>query len=265
MPHAQTRIGLLYPVSSGFTQEYRDFAAGLDVPVELHMVRTGGLDRHDSIGIIETGKIDRLRAGIHALRVHKPHVVAFACTCASFGYPKGAWEQAAEMSRLAGVPATSASVAMVAACNAVGARTVALAATYPAEITLLLTDFLRSQGVTVAGSKSLSIMSGAEVSQLSADAVFGFIRQSGIAGTDAIVVPDTALFTLPHITRLENELGKFVVTANQAIMWHALRLAGVSSLNPRFGRLMAYDVQTCCHGEGTIGVRTTWMDEKGDT
>jgi hypothetical protein len=41
-------------------------------------------------------------------------------TCARFGYPAGADTQAAELARAAGVPATSATVALGAACRAVG-------------------------------------------------------------------------------------------------------------------------------------------------
>lgn len=129
------RIGLLFPLKGPTIPEYRDFAARLNIPVELHFSRTGGVDRHDMTAIVETGRIDRLRSGIEALRPRRPHAIAFACTCASFGYPAGARTQVSEMSRLAGVPATPTTVALAAACEAVGAGRVALAAPYPEEVT----------------------------------------------------------------------------------------------------------------------------------
>lgn len=236
------RIGLLFPVGGPTIEEYYQFARRLEVPAELFVARTGGLDRHDEAGMLETGKMERLRTGIEALRGHVPHVLAFPCTCASFGYPAGADAQAAELAHAAGVPATSATVALGAACRAVGVRVVALAATYPERVTALFVQYLNSVGIEVAGVRNLGLMSGEAVSAMSAETTGTFIAESDVERAEAVVVPDTALFTLSHIVELEKTLGKFVITANQATMWHALRLARSASCVPDFGRVMAYDL-----------------------
>ncbi len=222
-------------------QEFRAFATGLADRVELHFSRTGGVDQHDLDAVIETGRIQRLQRGIELLRPYRPHAIAIACTCASFGYPSGAWTQVTEMRRRAGVPVTSATVALAAGCKAVGASRVALAAPYPEEITGLLVDFLEEDGIQVLGHRTLGIPSGEQVSQLPEGDVYDFILGSDLPTAQAVLVPDTALFTLEHISRLEDTLGKFVLTANQCTMWHVLRLAGLGSNAPAFGRLMAYD------------------------
>jgi maleate cis-trans isomerase len=139
------------------------------------------------------------------------------------------------------VPATSATVALGAACHAVQVERLAVAAPYPPNVTALFTDFLTAEGFHVMGARNMGVMSGAEVSELDAERVVDFIAESDLPGTDALVVPDTALFTLAHIGRLEAALGKAVITANQATMWHALRLAGVRRLPRQFGRLMDAD------------------------
>jgi hypothetical protein len=119
-PQAAVRIGFLFPVGEPTTAEYYELAERLDEPAELFVARTGGLDRHDEAGMVETGRVERLRIRLNALRAHAPHVIAFPCTCARFGYPAGADTQAAELARAAGVPATSATVGLGAACRAVG-------------------------------------------------------------------------------------------------------------------------------------------------
>jgi maleate cis-trans isomerase len=41
------------------------------------------------------------------------------------------------------------------------------------------------------------------------------------------------------IETLEADLGKPVITSNQAVLWRALRLTGVRQRIPGFGRLLA--------------------------
>ena len=55
---------------------------------------------------------------------------------------------------------------------------------------------------------------------------------------DAVLVSCTALRTSSVIDRIEQHLGKPVVTSNQALAWHALRLAGYAEPRKGLGRLM---------------------------
>ncbi len=50
----------------------------------------------------------------------------------------------------------------------------------------------------------------------------------------------TCLNTRSHtvIARLEDALGKPVISSTQATLWHALRLAGIDDRIAGFGRLM---------------------------
>ncbi len=50
----------------------------------------------------------------------------------------------------------------------------------------------------------------------------------------------TCLNTRSHtvIARLENELGVPVITSTQALLWHALRLAGIDDPIEGYGRLL---------------------------
>ena len=56
---------------------------------------------------------------------------------------------------------------------------------------------------------------------------------------DGVFVPCTNLSTATIIERLETELGKPVVTSNQATLWLGLRALGVTAAVPGAGRLLA--------------------------
>jgi maleate isomerase len=52
----------------------------------------------------------------------------------------------------------------------------------------------------------------------------------------------TSLPAVEVILRLEDRLGKPVITSNQALIWMALRLAGCDYVAPEGGRLFTLDL-----------------------
>jgi maleate isomerase len=69
---------------------------------------------------------------------------------------------------------------------------------------------------------------------------------------DGLFISCTALRTLPVIEALEEKLGKPVVTSNQAMAWHALRLAGARRPVEGLGRLLRSDAA------GSEGAASPW-------
>jgi arylmalonate decarboxylase len=55
---------------------------------------------------------------------------------------------------------------------------------------------------------------------------------------DTIFISCTNLATIQMIADLEEEIGKPVITSNQATFWRALRMAGVPDKIEGFGRLL---------------------------
>jgi maleate isomerase len=54
---------------------------------------------------------------------------------------------------------------------------------------------------------------------------------------DTVFISCTNLRALHILEEIETELGKPVISSNQALGWHCLRLAGISDRLPRFGSL----------------------------
>jgi maleate cis-trans isomerase len=58
-------------------------------------------------------------------------------------------------------------------------------------------------------------------------------------GSEAVLLPDTALHTASGLEALEDACGKPILTANQVTVWQALRLAGHPTRQPGLGSLFA--------------------------
>ncbi|MGH3624521.1 MAG: maleate cis-trans isomerase family protein [Sciscionella sp.] len=221
-----TTVGFLYPGHAA-EDDYPRMARLLGGDVELVVEHTYGEDLHAVNELLDLGNPDRLAEGTLRLRQHAPDAVLWACTSGSFVYGlQGATEQAAGLAEAAGVPASSTSFAFVSAARALGVSTVAIAASYPAEVAERFKEFLADAGLEVVGVSSQGINTAAEVGRLPEDAVLALAAANDRPDAEALLVPDTAMRTIEVIEKLEAELGKPVLTANQVTVWEGLRLAG---------------------------------------
>jgi len=112
-------------------------------------------------------------------------------------------------------------------------RRVAIAATYPEDVSACFEDFLEAAGIEVVRTGHQDILTAEEVGGLGHDRVLRMIRENDDPRAQAVLVPDTALHSAAWLEELDAIAGKPVLTANQVSFWKALRLAGDS--NPRDG------------------------------
>ena len=232
------QIGILYP---GFAAE-DDFellnerlagAAGFQV------VHTSiGEDAHREDALLDMGSAQRLLEGARRLPRDSVSAIVWACTSGSFIYGwDGAHAQVADLEAAVGVPVSSTSLAFVAAAQALGLRRVAIAATYPEDITRRFEEFLARGGVDAVAVVSGGIITATEVGTLAADDAAALVEAADRADAEAVLVPDTALHTIAGLEALEAAVGKPVLTANQVSAWEGLRLAGAGPMPQGPGRL----------------------------
>ena len=163
--------------------------------------------------------------------------VAYACTGASF--TRGVGYDAEIIKRLevaSGSPATTTSTSAVAALQELGARKVAVAAPYGDEVCERLQKFLEESGFEVVSLKNLGL-SGMDIGCVPLDEVCALARQADTPEAEVLFISCTALRTIEVLDHLEQELGKPVVSANQATMWHALRIADIPTRLEGLGSL----------------------------
>ena len=224
-----TRLGLLYP---GYAAEddlpWLVDALFPDGTVVADVVHTTmDEDAHDVDVLRDVGSARNLNEGADVLREHGADVAIWACTSGSFVFGwKGAQRQVAELEEHFGGPASSTSLAFVAALRALGLQHVAIAATYPEPVTNCLVGLLEDAGFDVRGVGSEDIFTASEVGTLDDDALLAFVKAGDREDAEVVLVPDTALHTARSLDALEAAVGKPVLTANQVSVWDALRLAG---------------------------------------
>ncbi|MDQ1045841.1 decarboxylase [Streptomyces sp. V4I2] len=233
-----TALGFLYPGHSA-EDDYPRIEQLLGSDVRLDLVHTDiGEDAHRVDALLEMGSAGRLAAGVEKLRMAGAESVVWACTSGSFVYGwEGAHDQVRTLALTAGMPASSTSFAFVHAAREIGAKRVAVGATYPDDVADLFAEFLRAAGIEVVGVRPSGIITAAEVGTWGEAEVFALAREADDVSADALLLPDTALHTAAHIPTLEKELGKPVLTANQVTVWEALRLTDRRVNAPALGAL----------------------------
>ncbi|MFC3577764.1 decarboxylase [Streptomyces yaanensis] len=233
-----TALGFLYP--GHFAEDdYPRIEQLLGSDIRVDLVHTDiGEDTHRLDALRELGSPRRLAAGVEDLRLAGAEAVVWACTSGSFVHGwEGAHEQVRALARTAGMPASSTSFAFVHAVRELGARRVAVAATYPDDVVGLFAEFLRAAGVDVVSVSGAGAATAAEVCGWGAEEVLAFAHRGDHAEADVVLLPDTALHTAAHVTALEGALAKPVLTANQVTVWEALRLVDRRVNAPELGTL----------------------------
>ena len=237
-----TTLGFLYPRSSA-EDDIPALVQALypDGEVAAEVVHTSvGEDAHTVDAVRELGQAERLNEGTATLIERKAAVVIWACTSGSFTYGwEGAQRQAQDLSLTAGLPASSTSIAFVNALRLLGLHRVAIAATYPPEVTAAFGFFLEDAGFRTVLVQPNDIFTAADAGTIGREGVVNMVQRCNHREAEVVLVPDTALHTVRWLDELEALAGKPVLTANQVSVWEALRLVGKAAAAPGYGALLA--------------------------
>lgn len=229
------RIGLLAPFRE-LPGELGDTISAAREDALHWQVITAAEDSHAIPALRATGGDDVLRDGVERMLRWRPDVVVWACTSGSFVDGKArALEQVAAIEAVAGVPATSTSLAFAEALAALDIEAVAVIAPYPEQATARFVDFLREWGVEVVNAVHMDYPSGAASEELRASDLDSAL--AAIGDGLPIVIPDTAVWGLELYRELAPRLATPLLVANQVTLWHAFQLAEMSTDVESFGAL----------------------------
>ena len=242
----RARIGIVYPADSDGDDDYWNFAPE---GVTLHVSRNESITEGDPIAAaMEQFDSGAIQAASQLLCPIHPHAVAYACCSGSFIRGReGDRQIITAMEKAAGCPATTGMTACVAALNALGVRRITVTSPYGEAKNRRLRNHLEAEGFQILNFKALELptdiwafcrQAGITVSTLlGPETAYRLGKEVNVPDAEAVLIACTSFRTGEMIAALEEDVDKPVVTANQAVVWHALRLAGVRGHLPRRGRL----------------------------
>ena len=179
--------------------------------------------------VVESAKI---------VSVGNPDVILLNCTSGSlikgYGYDQ---ELINEIETATGTQAITTTTAVIAALNQLKAKNICLVTPYIQEVNEIERKFLEDTGFKVVQLQGLQIEKSNEIPNIPPYEIYQFAKKSDVPTADTMFISCTALDTLDIIEQLEYDLGKPVVTSNQAALWYALRKAKVREPIPGFGTL----------------------------
>lgn len=167
------------------------------------------------------------------IRLASPDVVAYGCTSGSF-LEGESWNQEVSntVKKYTQTPVVTASSAVLRALKALQMERIAVATPYPKEINHKLEIFFSSKSLQIVRIGSVCYEEAR--SELAA---YRLAKDLDGKDVDGIFISCTDFRAVHILESLEDDLGKPVISSNQAILWACLRLGGIHDKIQGFGTL----------------------------
>jgi maleate isomerase len=230
----RARLGMLLP--SGNAAAEPQFAAMLPDGVSLHTTRLKLTGSSDDQLLAMTERIDEAAALLADARVD---LILFHCTAVSTWDTAMADSLPKRITDATGLPATATSRALLAAFRALDARRIVLVSPYIAAINEREAAFLRAHQVDVLSMVGLGISEANDMFSIEPAEWYRLVRAQRSDDADAYFISCAAVRSLEVINDLECDLGRPVLTSNQAAAWHSLRMLGIRDTPSGHGRLFS--------------------------
>jgi maleate isomerase len=152
----------------------------------------------------------------------KVGVICYGCTAGGFlKGPQYDKDMSASILADTGIPGATSASAITDALNALGVTKISVATAYEPWLNQKVQHYLEAAGITVLDIQGFGTQAHAAVTP---QRVAALARDVDRTEAQAIFISCSNLRTLEIIESLERNLGKPVVTSNQASMWSMLRL-----------------------------------------
>ncbi len=191
-----------------------------------------------SVDTLAAMRGDIARAAALLLPESRLDVIAYGCTSGTMVI--GEDIVFAEIRKVRpGIACTTPPTACLAAFAALGVKRIAVLAPYPHAVNLRVRRYLQLHGLDVPVFGGFNKDKDADIAAISVDSIIESAHLLDRPEIDGIFLSCTGLRAIDAVEPLEAMLEKPVVTSNQALAWHAMRLAGCRDHISGFGHLLS--------------------------
>lgn len=232
---SRARLGLIIPSSTTIEPEY---TAALPTDVSVHVSRMHLEDTATAETLREMlNSIDRCGSLLATADID---VIGFACTVGSLpDGPETATEIEHRLTALTDVPAVATAAAVDRTLSTLEVTSVAVATPYIEELNNLERSFLEACGYEVTAIDGLGLESDLAMGAQTPSTAYWQAQAVDTDDADCVFISCTNYRTFEIIDNLEAELGKPVVTSNQATLWNMLERADIAHDQRDLGTLFA--------------------------
>ncbi len=183
--------------------------------------------------------LDHLDEDIRRLRFAQPQFILYACTSGSSletgGFDTGI---ATRIEQAAGVPASTTATAVVEGLRHFGAQKIAVVTPYPQDVNDKERAFFIDKGFVPVSWESFFESDSLKIPMIPQAETYKLAKAADRDEAEALFISCTNLSTADIIDTLEQELGKPVITSNQASVWLSLRRMGIDTATNDAGQLL---------------------------
>ena len=173
-------------------------------------------------------------------------VLAYACLvaimCQGPGYHRVSEARLGKTTEANGAPTpiVSSAGALIEGIKALGARRVSIITPYMKPLTQQVVEYIESEDIEVIDSISLEVPDNLEVGRLDPMNLLGHADRLNIAGADAVVLSACVQMpSLAAIQRVEDRLGKPVLSAAVSTVYRILKTLNLAPRVPNAGSLLS--------------------------
>jgi maleate isomerase len=237
----RARLGFLLPPGNPTVEPEMIALAPQGVSVHFHRMTargaTGSLEGQDERNGM---MVDNIEGSIELLAMVNPDVIVIAHTATSYYLGRqGEADLLARLQSLTGKRVVTAFGSVARALQRLEVGRVAFATPYSPATTLQGKAHLEAHGFEVVNFANLEGVTN--IYDETAERAYRLARMVDREDAEAVFLSGTGMPSLPVLAMLEQDLRKPVISSASAMMWQALRLAGIKQPVPGYGRLLTLD------------------------
>ena len=231
------RIGFLVPPGNPTCEPEMMRLAPPGVTVHFNrMVASGATGSHVGQEERNRQQLAHLEDTVALLALVKPAVIVMGHTASSYTLGQAAEKELVErIQKKTGIPFLTAFGGVLKALERLEVKRVALGAPYAYDSMMKSKAYLELHGLQVPGYGVLENV--VNIYDETPERAYGLGKKVDTPDSQAVFLTGVGMPTIDILARLERDLGKPAISSASAMMWQALRTAGVKDEIEGYGRL----------------------------